>query len=137
MDDSQRASELQSEVDLDAPVRQVDGEGNYIPNSISIGNRLLHIILSISLLFYGAYGVYTDDLYIPSRRDIFHFSGLAAWLVYAGMICLCAYLLSVVIDHYDKRDNEHQYYKFGKRIRLTGFILFLIAIAFHFSFNVW
>jgi hypothetical protein len=123
--------ELKFEKDLDAPIRHLDGEGKYVPNSISIGNRLLSVLFSLALLIYGANGIYTDDLYIPGKRGGIHFSGLSTWLAYAGIICLCVSLLSIIIDHYDKRDNEHKYYEFGKGIRLLGFILFLVAIVFN------
>ena len=123
--------EVQSAKDEEEPIRQVDGEGNYIPNSISVASRLINIIITIALLIYGAQGIYTDDLYIPGKGGGTHYSGTSIWLVYAGIICLCMYLISIVIDHYDKRDNEHYYYKFGKSIRLIGFLFYLAAIVLH------
>jgi len=117
------------EDDVQAPVRNLDEEGNYIPNSISIGNRLFSIAFSFALLIYGAHGVYSNDLYAPGKRDGIHFSGSATWLVLASIICLCVSLISIVIDHYDKRDNENQYYEFGKSIRLLGTSLFVFGIV--------
>jgi len=119
------------EDDFHAPVRNVDEEGNYIPNSISIGSRLFSIAFSLALLIYGTHGVYSNDLYIPGKRGGIHFSGSATWLVFASIICLSVSIILIVIDHYDKRDNENQYYEFGKRIRFLGISLFMAGIVLY------
>ncbi len=114
----------------DLPVREVDSNGNYVPNSISPTDRLWNILLAIGFTVYGGYGVYKDDLYIPFKSGEIHLSGESAWIMYAALICGCIYFLTIVVDHYDKRDNEIKYYMFGKNIKYVGLGLAIIAIFY-------
>lgn len=56
-----------------------------------------------------------DDLYLPNRhgRGI-HLHGPLIGVVVAGMACLAAAYLSVVVDHLDKRSNEARYLRFAR-----------------------
>ncbi|NMP31052.1 hypothetical protein HII17_05690 [Thalassotalea sp. M1531] len=116
--------------DCKAPVRQVDENDNYIPNQISAIDRLWNILFAIGFISYGAYGIYIDDLYIPSKRGGIHLSGESAWIMYAALICGCLYFLSIVVDHYDKRDNELKYYMFGKNVKYLGIGIAIVAIFY-------
>jgi len=48
--------------------------------------------------------------------------------MYAAFVCACIVMLSVVIDHYDKRDNEHKYQAIGRFFEYSGWGLFAIAL---------
>ncbi|WP_157964652.1 hypothetical protein [Algibacillus agarilyticus] len=87
-------------------------------------------MLALVFTFYGAYGIYKDDLYIPSKRGGIHLSGESAWIMYAALICGCIYFLTIIVDHYDKRDNEIKYYMFGKGVKYVGLGLAVIAIFY-------
>ena len=90
-----------------------DENGRYVPNNIPPGERIGHIILSLLLLAYGTYGVWVNDLYIPGKRRGTHLNDVPAWIMYGAIVCACMVLLSVVIDHYDRRDNEKRYRTFA------------------------
>ena len=101
----------------------------YIPNSIPSGTRLFNIIASLILFIYGARGIYVNDLYIPGKRGPgMHLHDGAAFIMYAAFVCACIVMLSVVIDHYDKRDNEHKYQAIGRFFEYSGWGLFAIAL---------
>ena len=70
---------------------------NYIPNHIPSSERIKNIIFSLALCAYGTYGVWGNDLYLH---------GIPAWVLYGAILCACLVMLSVVVDHYDKRNNE-------------------------------
>jgi hypothetical protein len=111
------------------PIRNIDQDGNYIPNDIPINERILNIIISMSFLAYGLYGLYKGEIYIPGKRgDGMHLYGEAVWIMLAGLICGAIVFISVVLDHYDKRDNEHKYYKFGSAVKYMGIGCFSLAI---------
>lgn len=115
----------------DYPVRKTDIDGNYIPNSISVTDRLCNFLLALAFIIYGSYGVYKNQLYVPSRRgDGIYLSGESAWIMYSALICGFLYFLTIVIDHYDKRDNEIKYFMFGKNVKLIGMILAGIAVFY-------
>lgn len=49
--------------------------------------------------------------------------------MYGALLCSVAYLVSVVIDHYDKRDNETDYKFFAEYARKSGWVLFFAALV--------
>lgn len=111
------------------PIRNIDQDGNYIPNDIPINERILNLVISVSLLTYGLYGLYKGEIYIPGKRgNGMHLYGEAVWIMLAGLICGAIVFISVVLDHYDKRDNEHKYYKFGSAVKYMGIACFSLAI---------
>lgn len=46
----------------------------------------------------------------------------------AAAVCAVAVLLAVIVDHYDRRDNERHYQAFGKFFRQAGWGLFAGAL---------
>ncbi|WP_370848775.1 hypothetical protein [Novimethylophilus kurashikiensis] len=102
----------------------------YVPNKIDPSTRTWNIFLSTCLLLYGTVGVYVDDIYIPGKRTPgTHFHGEPAWLLYAAMICASLNMLSVVVDHYDIRNNEINYKRFAKVTQFLGWGLFILALV--------
>ncbi|GBG14975.1 uncharacterized protein NMK_2576 [Novimethylophilus kurashikiensis] len=69
-------------------------------------------------------------MYIPGKRTPgTHFHGEPAWLLYAAMICASLNMLSVVVDHYDIRNNEINYKRFAKVTQFLGWGLFILALV--------
>ncbi len=101
----------------------------HTPNHIPASERLVYVILSLFLLVYGGCGVWSDHLDIPSKggRVTLTLHGVPAWIMYGACICGCLVMLSVVIDHYDKRNNETKYKQFADVFRMLG--LGLVALS--------
>jgi hypothetical protein len=51
--------------------------------------------------------------------------------MYAAMVCACAVLLSVVADHYDRRNNEINYRRFARIGKISGWLLFFLSLALY------
>jgi len=97
----------------------------YIPNEIPREERRNNILFSTLLFAYGSYGVWVNDLYIPGKRSRgVHLHDVPAWIMYAAMICACVVMLSVVVDHYDRRNNERHYRAFAEVGKFVGWGLF-------------
>ena len=105
------------------PPPKYDESGRYVPNHIDAGDRARYMLFSLLLAAYGGYGVWVDDLYIPTRRGGIHFHGAPAWMHYGAFLCACLVMLSVVVDHYDRRENEPGYRKFAELFRGIGWVL--------------
>jgi hypothetical protein len=101
----------------------------YISNHIPVSVRRWNLILSAVLLAYGGIGIWIDDLYIPGRTRGVHLHDVPARVMYAAMICAALNLLSVVIDHYDIRNNETNYRLFARITQVLGWILFGLSLA--------
>jgi hypothetical protein len=110
--------------------QSVKTKKGYNPNHIPHGERRANIILSSVMLLYGTFGIIIDDLYIPGkRRPGIHFHGEPAWILYLAFLCGVANLMSVVVDHYDKRNNEINYKLFARVTQIAGWTLFGLALA--------
>lgn len=58
-----------------------------------------------------------------------HFHGIPCWIMYFALLAAALNLLSVVVDHYDKRNNETNYKRFAIWTRKIGWGLFILAFA--------
>lgn len=102
---------------------------DYTPNHIPANERMQNIAFSILLAVYGAYGVWVNDLYIPGKRSKgIHLHDVPAWIMYAAFTCACLVMLSVVVDHYDKRNNETNYKLFANVFRYLGWVFFVLSL---------
>ncbi len=102
---------------------------NHVPNQIPLDKRVRNLLLSVALLAYGGYGIYMNDLWIPGRRGM-HLTDESALIMFAAFVCGSLVMLSVVVDHYDKRNNEQKYKAFADFFSLTGLGLFVAALTF-------
>jgi hypothetical protein len=108
----------------------------HTPNHIPASERALHVLFSLLLFAYGSYGLWVDDLYIPGKRSRgIHLHDVPAWVMYGAMICACAVMLSVVIDHYDKRNNETNYRLFANVAKYCGWALFVLSLVLAIFFD--
>lgn len=112
------------------PGPRYDADGRYIPNHVPERTRLVNALMAIALLAYGSYGVWIDDLYVPGKRgNGVHLHQVPAWLMYGAMICACIVLVSSILDHYDRRDNEHRYRRFARILSWVGWGAFGVSLA--------
>lgn len=100
----------------------------FIPNFIPKKERLKNSLIAVFLLLYGGYGVATDSLLFPARGGALELYGVPAWLMYIALIFASLNLLAVVLDHYDKRDNESKYKSFNKFSKVMAWIFCIISM---------
>lgn len=116
----------------DEPAPKYDANGRYIPNHITKGERAGYLIFSLLLLAYGTYGVWANDLYVPGRRSRgIHLQDSPAWMMYGAILCACLVMLSVIADHYDRRNNEKNYRLFADIFKVIGWMLFGVSLLFN------
>jgi hypothetical protein len=105
----------------------------YTPNHIPREARLGYILFSVLLFAYGTYGVWVNDLYLPVKRSrAVHLHDVPAWVMYGATLCACLVMLSVVVDHYDRRNNEYNYRLFADVFRIIGWGLFILSLYLKF-----
>lgn len=103
---------------------------DYTPNHIPANERTRYIAFSVLLFCYGSYGVWVNDLYIPGKRSRgVHLHDVPAWIMYGAMITACVVMLSVVVDHYDRRNNETHYRQFAQIGKYVGWGLFWLSLV--------
>lgn len=80
------------------------------PNRVTLTTRVSCLVVSLAVLAYGTAGLIANDIYLPGRRGSgMHFYGVSAWLAFGAITCAAIGLLSVIADHYDRRNNELAY----------------------------
>jgi hypothetical protein len=105
----------------------------YVPNHIPEGERLQLMVICLLLVAYGAIGLYYGDIYVPRKLGWgsagTHFHGDAALLMYGAIISAVFGALSVVVDHYDERNNEEMYLGIASLFYVTAFGLYIAAFV--------
>jgi TRAP-type C4-dicarboxylate transport system permease small subunit len=108
---------------------------DYTPNHIPRTERFLNVLYALAIIIFGAIGLTTGELLIPGKRTSgpngIALQGFSAWAMYAAMICACVVLLSVVADHYDRRNNEFSYRRFARIGKILGWSFFILSLALY------
>lgn len=123
-----RQEEYVQPEDEPPPAPKYDERGRYIPNHIPAGERLGLTGFSLLLLGYGGYGVWRNDLYLPTKRGGIHLHDVSAWAMFGAIACACLVMLVLVADHYDRRDNELDYWRASRVIRGIGWAFFALSL---------
>ena len=88
--------------------------------------------MALYLLAWGGWGLYRNGLVFSVRRNVIaEFHDGPAWLMVGAFVCGALVLLSVVVDHYDRRDNELIYRTFRWIVVRMGWCLFAASLASH------
>lgn len=104
------------------------------PRDLTLKQRVKHVASSLALIAYGVSGVVHGSLYNPGKSNNgLHLKGIAMWVGFAAIVFAALHYLSLVVNHYDKRDNQLHYRRFAKITKVTGFtLLFLSFLAYAF-----
>ncbi len=94
-----------------------------------MGTRVANIVLAIGLFCYGSYMLVAGQVAAPEGGAGF-FHDVPAWIRYGGYVALCLMLVSRVLDHYDKRDNESVYRTFEEIAIGAAIVLFAGATIY-------
>ena len=100
----------------------------YIPNIVSRTERFIYAVLSLLLVIGGAAGLSNDDLLMVTRRHIYHLHGKEAAIMYGAYIFASLCMLTIIVDHYDKRDNEILYSFFSRFFGVIAVILMFLSM---------
>jgi len=127
-DQSSGADVLTKSESCDGSPGYIASDGTYVPNRVALKTRIANCLLLLGMVTYGFWGIRRDDLIVPvAKRTTPHFHSISAWIMYAAMLCASVHLAAVVMDHYDRRNNEHLYQRLGELSRKIGWVLFGVA----------
>lgn len=99
------------------------------PNRVDSKVRVGNIVASCALLGYGIHALIADDFFLPAKQSGgTHFTGLAAWLIFGSVCSIAIKLISEVIDHYDRRNNELRYADISAACNWFAWTFFVAAL---------
>ena len=104
---------------------------HHFANNVPLLQRLVYTALAVTLISYGAIGILVDALPVFGRRTVTILSGTPAWLAFGALCAGAAGLISVVIDHYDRRNNVKRYQAFQQMSLTLMFVLYIAAPLWH------
>lgn len=108
-------------------------ESQYKPNVVPRSERIFNSLLGTALLLYGLAGLITGRVDLNgSRMRIAILEGRPALLMASAFIVGAVVLLTVVIDHYDNRNNERHYRSFRWAATRLAWCLAASALISHF-----
>ena len=88
--------------------------------------------MGLYLLTWGALGFYQSQVDLWGRRiRVAVLTEGPAWLMAAAFVCGSLVLFSVVVDHYDRRNNESTYQGFRWTIVRLGWCLVAASLISH------
>ena len=109
----------------------------YSPNKIPKPTRIFNIIWAVLLLGLCCYAFIKGSLVYPGVRGSgpVELSGASLILFGIGLISGALNALLVVVDHYDKRDNESLYKQMVKVLNVIGVVAIVSAFGYPFIVN--
>ncbi|MBX3628159.1 MAG: hypothetical protein KF892_24325 [Rhizobacter sp.] len=111
---------------------QQDAKSNWRPNEIPFALRLYSLVLAALLLAYGISGFLNNKLEIATRKGgggRLVLYDRPAWLLASSVIVGAILLLSLIVDHYDRRNNEGWYRAFRQAMIYVGLALLAAALV--------
>jgi hypothetical protein len=109
-----------------APTHRPDGS-NIIPWQILLKSSFGAVALIVIAASFVAHHKAAFRLGRRSHTIVELVGMYSSWLACLGLLAASASLVTVVIDHFDRRKNEHQYKRFGRV--MFGLSLVLVAAA--------
>lgn len=84
----------------------------YRPNAVLLEARIFYGVLAVVLICHGAFGVWNKEIYIPGKFSSIYLYGASLWMMSGALLSGSLALISMIVDHYDQRDNEASYARF-------------------------
>lgn len=113
---------------------------SYTPNKIPLASRVISIVFSIFLFAYGSYSLAINKLTIPffnkfGGGGIVYLHDGSAIMMYISFILYILTMIAHVVDHYDERDNEYQYFVFKFIMTYLSMLFFIGAFIYGLVFQ--
>jgi hypothetical protein len=105
-----------------------------MPNFIPLRQRLGYGLATVVLMGLAAYSLYFGELPLTSHRTpgVSLMTGPALWFMIPALGLGCIAFLSLIVDHYDRRDNERVYRTVVTWCTRAALLLAFVAYAVDF-----
>lgn len=109
----------------------------YTPNHVPLLTRIIFLFSGLGLIIYTIVGLSKGSIWIfgTGGRSMMLYSS-PMWLMALSFFLAASNLLSDVIDHMDKRDNEKSYEKYREISKIAAWICFIGALALNIYLSV-
>lgn len=107
----------------------------YVPNEVPLKARLYAVGAALLIIAFGSYGLHANEFVLGlkrgrwSRATELHLHDVSALALFIALIFGAAVLILEVVDHYDRRDNEHVYHALAIAFTHCGLIFLAFALG--------
>lgn len=102
----------------------------YAPNEVPVRKRVVNGLVALGILAYCGFSLWIGIFVVPGRGDALVLEdGAAIGLMSAAGLFAAAYGVLSILDHYDRRRNEHLYQRAVKACFLLMAVSMGLAIA--------
>ncbi len=109
-------------------------EDPYVPNEIPLGGRITLFFSSIVIIAYASIGLAWGYLFIPLKRGgSIIFMGVPSLFLALALLLAAGTLVLQIIDHYDKRNNEHEYAILSRKFGALAWLCVVFGIVISIS----
>lgn len=102
----------------------------YIANEVGLGTRLLSIFGIIFLTIYSFYSIAHNKIVVPGKGRAIELTDISMYIMVVAVFFFIIRILLIVIDHYDKRNNEKSYENAKIIVSTIGYIFFFLALIY-------
>jgi hypothetical protein len=114
---------------------QLVGHNDWKPNEVPLSLRIYSLVLAALLIAYGGSGFLNGKLEVATGKGgggRLVLYDRPAWLLASAIIVGAILLLSVIVDHYDRHNNEGWYRLFRLALLYLGLALLAAALVSYF-----
>jgi hypothetical protein len=104
---------------------------HYKPNHVPAAQRVMLALLSTTWIAWALIGLLSGHLFIWALAVLLHMTGPAAWLLSLAVLVSAAACSVSLVDHIDKRDNEHRYRQARRQLWRAAGALALASLLIH------
>ncbi|MBX9903672.1 MAG: hypothetical protein K2Y31_04895 [Burkholderiales bacterium] len=115
---------------------------DYIPNHVPLGRRVFSGVIAALVIAYCGFSLWVGTMILPggsgNRRPV-QLEGMEVWLMVAAGVAGVMYGVLAIVDHYDKRRNEHVYHKAVKvsYVLMAVFMGLALVVKVYREFGGW
>lgn len=117
--------------DSDFSINDFIENKDFEPNTVSLKDRVISILLSILIFSYVLYSLIIGEMIVPGNRgNNMYLYGTSLYIMALSAISFIASWSLTIIDHYDLRDNEYLYKRYKSIFFCLGYVLFSISLIY-------
>lgn len=102
----------------------------YIANEVGLCTRLLSIFGVIFLTIYSFYSIAHNKIVVPGKGRAIELNDISMYIMVVAIFFFIIRILLIILDHYDKRNNEKSYENAKIIVSTLGYILFFFALIY-------
>lgn len=112
---------------------------DYTPNEVPLGRRVFNGLVAFLVIAYCGFGLWAGYMVLPGRAGTIILEGAEVWLMSAALVSGAMYGVLSIVDHYDRRRNEHVYHKVVKACfaLMAAFMGLAIVLNIYRSDGAW